>query len=130
MANEVSTELTTQEETFISGLIEGLKPQQAAEEAGFCALYGYALRKKLAKHIVEAAQDYLSLHAVKAARKVVDSVDMEMPNPIHLQAAQALLDRVGVIKKDNTPITTVKASIFILPEKRVEISTTGITIDG
>lgn len=113
-----STELTTQEENFIDLLLDGNSVSKAASTAGYSAVYGYTLKKKLSKFIVEAAQDYLALHAIKAAKHAVDVLEDDMPNPIKLQAAWGILDRVGVIKKDNTPITTIKANIFILPEKR------------
>src|SRR5229473_3557835 len=59
---------------------------------------------------------------VKAAAKIVNSMDAEMPNPIHLQAANSLLDRVGIIKRDfaEENRNVIKANIFILPEKRTQ----------
>ena len=119
----VEQALTTQEQNFIENLVEGLDPKKAAEAAGFHPLYGYQLRKRLSKFIVEAAEDYLALHAVKAAKHVTDTLDAEMPNPIKLQAANSLLDRVGIIKKDTIQAPVIKANIFILPEKKT------ITID-
>jgi hypothetical protein len=116
--------LNDREEKFIQCLLEGKGNDVAAREAGYTESYGYQLRKRLAKYIVDAAQDFLSIHAVKAAKHVVDTLDAEMPNPVKLQAAQSILDRVGVIKKDSVPTTTIKANIFILPEKQQ------ITIDN
>jgi hypothetical protein len=116
--------LTDRELLFINTLIEtGGSIKSAAEEAGYAPGYAYALRKRLSKFIAEAAQQYLAIHSVKAAKKVVDAMDEDIPNPVRLQAAQAVLDRAGVIKKDFTekeqetgPV--IRANIFILPEKR------------
>lgn len=113
-------ELDDRERKFIEILLEnGGKLQKAAEEAGFHPGYAYKLRDRLSKAIIQAAQEHLALNSVKAAQKVIDSIDAEMPNPIHLQAATALLDRVGIIKKDPNAEqgTTIKSNIFILPEK-------------
>lgn len=120
MANEVA--LTPREELFIELLVEnGGKVKEAAEEAGYAdTKYGYAVRKRLAKQIAEAAQHYMAIQSVKAAKRVVDTMDDEMPNPTKLAAAIAVLDRAGVIKKDPNDggMNIQKANIFILPEKR------------
>lgn len=114
--------LEEREEKFIEYLVwEGMLPQEAAAEAGYAANYGYALKKRLAKHIVAETEHYLALHAPKAARKMVDSIDNEMPNPVNLSAAKEVLDRVGVTRKDHIETTTIKANIFILPEKKPTI---------
>jgi len=115
-----SNELTTREDAFIHNLIRGMPVKDAAIEAGFSdGMYGYALRKRLAKQIIDAAQDYLSMHSVKAALKIVESVDTTEPiNPLQLQAANSLLDRVGIIKKEPNTGIAIKANIFILPEKK------------
>lgn len=113
--------LNDREELFIQLLVEnGGKVKDAAEEAGYDHKYAYVVRKRLAKYIAEAAQQYLSIQSVKAAKKIIDIMDEEMPNAIQLQAAQAVLDRAGVIKKDMNEgqINVQKANIFILPEKR------------
>jgi hypothetical protein len=131
MAETKEIVLSDREETFINNLLEGQNLETAAENAGYSAGYGYLLKRRLAKHIVEAAENNLAMHAIKASRKVVSSIDAEMPNPIHLQAANSLLDRVGIIKKDNIPVATIKANIFILPEKQESrIDNQGITIEN
>lgn len=119
MSKELA-ELTDQETKFVEALFEnGGKLQQAAIDSGYHPAYSYKLRDRLAKAITEASQIYLSMHSMKAAVKLVDSVDADMPNPVHLSAAQAVLDRVGIIKQNPTEAAPViKANIFILPEKR------------
>jgi len=113
-------DLNEQERQFVELLFENQgNIKKSAEEAGFHPMYGYKLRDRLAKAITEAAQSYLAMNSMKAAVKLVDSIDDAMPNPIHVSAAQAVLDRVGIIKKDpNDGQQVIKANIFILPEKR------------
>ena len=113
-------ELNEQEALFVELLFENEgNIKKAAEQAGFHPQYGYKLRNRLAKAITEASEQYLAVNSMKAAIKLVDSIDDPMPHPVNVSAAQAVLDRVGIIKKDprdTQPI--IKANIFILPEKR------------
>lgn len=119
-------DLTDQEHKFIDCLfLNGGNLFRAAEESGYAPKYAYRLRNRLAKAISQAAQEYLSVNSLKAAHKLVESVDSEMPNALHMQAATALLDRVGIIKKDfnppeAAPAPVIKANIFILPEKKAQ----------
>ena len=112
-------EQTHNENAFIEQLIlNGGDIREAAAAAGFNEHYGYTLRRRLAKRIVEATHDYFAVHSIQAASRVVKSIDGEMPNSTQLTAALALLDRVGIIKKDTTLETlAAKANIFILPAK-------------
>lgn len=120
MAKEIA--LTDREQLFIDNLLEnGGKVQLAAEAAGYSmpAQYGYVLRKRLAKEIAEATQQWLAFHGPKAAQKVIDTMDAEMPNPLQLAAAKDILDRAGVKVKEEVQQVSVKANIFILPEKKM-----------
>lgn len=112
--------LSDKEEAFIANLFSnGGNIQQAAEDADYNRHYGYILYKRLAKPIAEAAQHYLAIHSVKAAKKLVDTMDAEMPNPVQVTAAQAILNHVKQdMFKEEVKETTIKANIFILPEKR------------
>lgn len=119
MANELAP-LNSQEEIFIDALLHnGGNIKKAGEVAGYADHYCYLLRKRLTKHIIEATQDYFAVNAPKAAHRVVESIDAEMPNANNLNAALALLDRVGIIKKDLTAEQgpKIQANIFILPAK-------------
>jgi len=123
MVSKELADLDEQENTFVKALFEnGGNIAQAAETAKYSFNYGYRLRDRLAKAITQAAQEYLAMNSVKAAAKIVNSMDAEMPNPIHLQAANSLLDRVGIIKRDfaEENRNVIKANIFILPEKRTQ----------
>jgi hypothetical protein len=111
-------ELTEQETKFIEALIlNGGNLGAAAESAGYARNYGYALRSRLSKHIIDATKDYFAVHAIKAANRVIESIDNQMPNAVNLNAALALLDRVGISKKDLDSSETIKANVFILPAK-------------
>ena len=115
----MSKELTTQEHNFIQNLYEnGGHIANAARDAGYAPDYGYALKRRLAKEIVNAAKDYIAVHTVKAAIHMVNAIDAENPNPVQLNAAKEVLDRGGVARKDDTPTVTIRPNIFILPEKR------------
>lgn len=114
--------LSNREQLFIDNLLDnGGNVRRAAADAGYSApeQYGYVLRKRLAKEIAEATQQWLAFHGPKAAHKVVDLMDSEMPNPIHLAAAKDILDRSGAKAKEEIQEVHVKANIFILPEKRL-----------
>lgn len=128
MATEL-VPITEREELFIDTLIENDgNVAKTARDLNFSSKYGYYLRNKLGQHIAAAAQEYLSMHTIKAAKFVVGTLDDELPNPIKLNAANSILDRGGVLPKkeikeqEEKPI--IKANIFILPEKRY------VTIDG
>lgn len=114
--------LSDKEELFINALLDnGGNIRAAARDSNYNQDYGYVLYKRLAKHIAEAAQEYLAMHSVRAARVTIDQMEAEVPNPVRLAAAQAVLDRAGVTKQNFQPKEegpTIKANIFILPEKR------------
>ena len=75
----------------------------------------------LKKEITELAEVHLSTHSAKAATRLTDLLDEDGPTPhsnIRLAAANSVLDRVGITKKDQLDIN-MKAvhGIFILPPK-------------
>lgn len=115
----MNNDLTEQENRFIEELIlNGGNIGQAAADAGYAKTYAYALRNRLSKYIIDATKDYFAIHAVKAANRVIESIDGTMPNAVSLNAALSLLDRVGISKKDvEGDGQAVKANIFILPAK-------------
>jgi hypothetical protein len=75
----------------------------------------------LKQEIVSRAENYLAVHSAKAATKMVNMLDEDGTTPhanIRLEAAKQILDRIGIVKKDQLDIT-MKAvhGIFILPAK-------------
>ena len=67
------------------------------------------------------ASNILAQSAPKAAIKLVDIMDSDKPIPqanMRLQAAQTILDRIGLGKADRLDVShEVKGGIFILPAK-------------
>ena len=124
-------EYTEKQEKFLDALYED--PQgninNAMVKAGYKEGAGStALVKSLQKEIVEIATLILARNAPKAANKLVDIMDSNTPIPQanqKLNAAQSLLDRVGVIKEAKVSVDhTVTGGIFVMPAKEE------ITIDA
>ena len=114
--------LTKKQQAFLDNLIvtKG-NPKEAAELAGYSGNY-YQVIKSLREEVIELASDVLARSAPEAAFKLVEIMNTDRPLPQignKLQAAQTILDRVGVAKKDRLDITHRAAGgIFILPEKQ------------
>ena len=72
--------------------------------------------------IIDLATDVLANSAPEAAFKLVDIMNTDKPIPQignKLQAAQSILDRVGVVKKDRLEVEhTTSGGVFILPAKK------------
>ena len=116
--------LTEKQEKFLSNLIEtrgNLK--LSAELAGYAGNH-YQVINSLKQEIVELASTVLAREAPKAAFKLVEVMDSDVAMPqanVKLQAAQTILDRVGVAKTERLQIDqNVNGGIFILPEKQLK----------
>ena len=77
--------------------------------------------RNLRKEITELAEHHLSTHSAKAATRLIALLDEDGTTPqasIRLAAANSILDRVGIVKKDQLDVN-MKAlhGIFILPAK-------------
>ena len=117
-------EYTEKQEKFLDALYED--PQgninNAMVKAGCKEGAGStALVKSLQQEIVEIATLILARNAPKAANKLVDIMESNIPIPQanqKLNAAQSLLDRVGVIKESRVSVDhTVTGGIFVMPAK-------------
>lgn len=120
--------LTEKQENFLEFLLETQGDiAKAAELAGYSGNTNQVI-KSLKQEIVDLAQNILAKEAPKAAFKLVEVMTSDKPMPninAKLQAAQTLLDRVGVTKQDKVEVNhNVSGGIFILPEKE------SIIIDG
>ena len=77
--------------------------------------------KALKTEIIDLASNILAQSAPKAALKLVDVMDSEKPIPqanMRLQAAQTILDRIGLGKSDRLDVShKVEGGIFVLPAK-------------
>ena len=71
---------------------------------------------------MDVANTILAHSAPKAAQSLVEVLESDRPIPqasVKLQAAQTLLDRVGVSKKEHLNINhNVTGGIFLLPNKK------------
>ena len=115
--------LTNTQEKFLNVLFGEARgdPKKAGELAGYSEhSYPKALRS-LKSEIVARAENYLATHSAKAATKMVDMLDEDGTTPhasIRMEAAKQILDRIGIVKKDQIDIN-LKAmhGLFILPPK-------------
>lgn len=130
MQNMDSTILKTQEksltdtqEKFLDALFGEAQgnPKKAGELAGYSDHSYPKVLRNLKQEIVSRAENYLAVHSARAATKMVNMLDEDGTTPhanIRLEAAKQILDRIGIVKKDQLDIN-MKAvhGIFILPAK-------------
>ena len=81
--------------------------------------------RALKEEIIELASEILAQSAPKAAMKLVEVMEADAPIPqsnVKVQAAQTILDRIGLGKADrvdvNHNIADNTGSLFILPAKK------------
>ena len=120
-----SKTLTEKQEKFLDCLlVTNGDLKQAAELAGYSNSNHYQVVKALKNEIIDFATDVLANSAPEAAFKLVEIMNTNKPMPQiqnKLQAAQAILDRVGVVKKERLDINhNVGGGVFILPAKAIE----------
>ena len=115
--------LTNSQEKFLDALFGEAKgdPKKAGELAGYSEHSYPKVLRNLKQEIVSRAENYLATHSAKAATKIVDMLEEDGTTPhanIRMEAAKQILDRIGVVKKDQLDIN-MKAmhGIFILPAK-------------
>jgi phosphoribosylformylglycinamidine (FGAM) synthase-like enzyme len=114
--------LTDKQQSFLDNLVttEG-DFKKAAELAGYSGGNHYQVLKSLKEEVVDLASDVLARSAPKAAFKLVEMIDSNKPIPQasqKLNAAQTILDRVGIAKTERVQVDhNVQGGIFILPEK-------------
>ena len=117
--------LTDMQEKFLDVLFGEAQgnPREAARIAGYSEHSYPKVIRNLRKEITELAENHLSTHSAKAATRLTTLLDEDGTTPhasIRLAAANSVLDRVGIVKKDQLDIN-MKAlhGIFILPPKDV-----------
>ena len=115
--------LTDIQEKFLNALFGTARgdPKKAGELAGYSDHSYPKVLRNLKQEIVSRAENYLAVHSAKAATKMVDMLDEDGTTPhanIRIEAAKQILDRIGIVKKDQIDIN-MKAmhGIFILPAK-------------
>jgi phage terminase small subunit len=110
---KLSKQLTTKQESFLEHLLEtGGNSKKAAELAGYTT--HWAVVKSLKNEIIDLASNIL-------AQKLVTVMESNEPIPqasMRVQAAQTILDRVGLGKRDTLDVKhEVTGGVFILPAK-------------
>ena len=127
---------TSKQQAFLDALYANSTGDinQAMVSAGYTEGAGStALIKSLMNEILEIANLILTRNAPKAANKLVNIMDSDAPIPQanqKLQAAQSLLDRVGLVKENRLQVDhNVTGGIFVMPAKE-EIIIEAEVIDG
>ena len=123
ITNTQKRNLTDMQEKFLDVLFAEAKgnPREAARLAGYSENSYSKVIRNLKKEITELAENHLSTHSAQAANRLIALLDEDGTTPqagIRLAAANSILDRVGITKKDQLDIN-MKAvhGIFILPAK-------------
>ena len=115
-------ELTERQQKFLDYLITtGGDPKRAGELAGYSEGSYFQVIKSLKHEIIELASNILAQSAPQAALKLTEMMNSDQPMPqanVRLQAAQTILDRIGLGKSDRLDVShTVQGGVFILPAK-------------
>tara|TARA_R110000796_G_scaffold133326_1_gene248903 strand:+ start:141 stop:575 length:435 start_codon:yes stop_codon:yes gene_type:complete len=126
-----------QQQKFLDALAHEAKGniKQALAIAGYAETSQSNIVSSLKDEIVDVATKILAKSAPMASQKLVEILMSDDPIPqvgAKLQAAQTLLDRVGVAKRDKLDVTHTAASgIFILPNKEqlIDVNAEEVEID-
>ena len=115
--------LTDTQEKFLDALFGEAQgnPQRAGELAGYSEHSYPKVLRNLKDEIVKRAENYLAIHSAKAATKMVNMLEEDGTTPhasIRMEAAKQILDRIGIVKKDQLDVNmNLKHGMFILPAK-------------
>jgi len=117
-------ELTEKQQAFLHNLVSSNgDSREAARKAGYAE--HYQVTKALKAEILDLAESILAHSAPQAAMKMVDIMNSDEPIPqanMRLQAAQSILDRIGLSKTDRIDVThKTDQGLFILPAKKETI---------
>ena len=120
--NNNSKTLTEKQQKFLDCLVEhNGNAKLAAKEAGYSGNH-YQVVKALKNEILDLTTDILANSAPEAAVRLVDIMRTDKPIPQisnKLQAAQTILDRVGVTKQERVEVNhKTSGGVFILPAKK------------
>jgi len=116
-------ELTVKQQNFLDNLVAtGGDLKKAAELSGYSKNGHFQVANALKHEIIEMASGILAQSAPKAAMKLVNIMDSDEPIPqanVRIQAAQTILDRIGLGKKESLDVNhKVEGGLFILPAKK------------
>ena len=119
---------TAQQELFLEYLFNDKEcmrdSKKAAVKAGYEMTSHATLVRSLSGEILERSREELTTASVKAVGKVVDSMDADGSTPkgeLRLKAAESVLDRVGISKKQEMEVTLEGGSspLFFIPAKEL-----------
>lgn len=118
----MNKELTIMQQSFLDHLVTcNGDTKRAADLAGYAEGSYTSVVKALKTEIIELAENILAQNAPKASLKLIEVMDSSNPIPqanVRLQAAQTLLDRVGIGKTDKLDVNLQNSNgLFILPAK-------------
>ena len=124
-----SRDISPQQENFLTNLFEnGGNVTDAALTAGYSKGSVTWLKTSLADEIITRTKNVLSMHAFKAATRLVSTIDNPVPergDDLRFRAAESLLNRVGLGKQETTTINVQAVhGIVLLPPKK------DVVIDG
>jgi len=128
-------ELTDQQQQFLSLLFEnGGNVTAAALDAGYSRGSIGWLKNTLAEEIVERTKSLLATNALRAATRLVNTIDNPLPergDELRFRAAESLLNRVGLAKQEtiNHNVQAVHG-VVLLPPKDSDDTDSGVIIDG
>ena len=121
---EKKRKYTEKQQSFLDAMYDSKTGdvRQAMTVAGYdSSAPSTFLLQSLSSELIEIATHTLAKNAPRAANKIVDIMLSDMPIPQvnqKLQAAQTLLDRVGVVKEQKMNVEhNVSGGIFIIPAK-------------
>ena len=120
-------QLTPQQNQFLELLFENAgQVTAAAVDAGYSRGSAAWLKASLADEIIERTKTILATNAMKAANRVISTIDNPAPergDELRLKAAESLLNRVGVAKQEqiNHNVTAIHGVVLLPPKKEVVI---------
>lgn len=131
----VKKELTEKQEIFL----EALMGEAKGNIRDAMRIAGYSDRTKISEvvgplreEITDRAGLVLAMNAPKAAFGIVGVIDdpsaMGARNTV--AAAREILDRTGLIKKEQIEVKATEGGMFILPPKRTEVDELGTEDEG
>ena len=117
-------DLTDQQKLFLEHLFGEAKgnTRLAAEMAGYSPTAYVAVARNLKDEIIEVAKEIMASNAARAAVVMGEALGEGATTPganVRLAAAEKVLDRVGITKKDIIELDSKgNNAIFILPAKK------------
>ena len=128
-------ELSDQQKAFLDALFEnGGNFSRACEVSGYSqGSIGY-LKDSLADEIIERSRSILAGGAIKAANKLVATIDadeIQRGDNIRLQAAESLLNRVGLGKQEthNHNVQAVHGVVLLPPKQEMVVDPSEVVSD-